>query len=60
MQNPIISIHVDVSEDAAKIMISMIEGTNFYQHVSSEYESRNQRSLFIKSSLNQFFSGVKA
>ena len=53
-------IKVDASEEVAKVMISMIEGTNFYQHVSPEYESRNQRSLFIKSTLRKFFSTVSA
>ena len=52
-------IEVKDAPEAAKIVISLIEGTNFYDHVSREKSGHHQRSQFIKATLNRLFSGFQ-
>jgi AcrR family transcriptional regulator len=49
-------IEVEDVDEAAKMIISLIEGTNFYQHVTADRLDRIQRSNMFKVAMGQIFS----
>ncbi|MCB0837730.1 MAG: TetR family transcriptional regulator [Bacteroidetes bacterium] len=52
-------IEIEDPEESAKMIISLIEGTNFYQHVTSEKSNRVERSDMFKAVMRQLFPPFK-
>ncbi|MDX2249257.1 MAG: TetR/AcrR family transcriptional regulator [Bacteroidia bacterium] len=52
-------IQINDPEKAAKLMISLIEGSNFYQHLDSGKPNNAERIAMIKQTINHMFIGNK-
>ncbi|MEZ4772789.1 MAG: TetR/AcrR family transcriptional regulator [Bacteroidia bacterium] len=52
-------IQVKDPEKAARLMISLVEGSNFYQHLDSSNPGNNDRANMIKLTIRNMFVGNK-
>lgn len=52
-------IQVKDPERAAKLMISLVEGSNFYQHLDSSHPANHERANMIKLTLRNMFTDHK-